>query len=190
MAGIAWCSAGMAVDGELARLVKRLREDGDKVVQFFESLEPGEWTAPVYREGSAWSAQDLLSHFVSAERSVGRLLEDVLQGGPGAPANFDIDGFNAAEVDALRPLSPAARLQAFRDARQQTLERVAGLDAADLRRRGRHPWLGDTTIEDIVQMIYRHTMIHVRDARKALESGPAPRGAQGRADSGEGEVRP
>jgi hypothetical protein len=151
------------------RSVKRLHEEGEKVARYFESLSPAEWLSPMYETDSAWTVRDILAHFVSAEGAYHALLEDIRCGGAGASPDFDIDAFNAAEVASLRGLTPAALLRTFRDARAQTIRIVASLSPEERSRRGRHPWLGDAPIEDMIQLIYRHSMIHLRDVRKVLE---------------------
>ena len=42
---------------------------------------------------------------------------------------------------------------------------------ADLDRQGRHPFLGITAVEAMLKLLYRHTMLHERDTRKAIETG-------------------
>jgi uncharacterized protein (TIGR03083 family) len=163
------------MDSGTERWVRRLQDEGQKTVAFFEGLAPAEWRAPIYRTGSAWTAQDILGHFVSAESAFHRLFEDIRHGGAGAPAGFDIDEFNKTEVDSLRELKPTSLLQSFRAVRARTIEVVSGLSPEERVRRGRHPWFGDVPIEGMIKLIYRHTMIHLRDIRWALESGqPVP----------------
>jgi hypothetical protein len=68
-----------------------------------------------------------------------------------------------------------ALAQDFAAARAQVVVLVERLAEADLDRRGRHPFLGDASLEDILKLLYRHTMLHERDARKAIETGqPLP----------------
>jgi hypothetical protein len=43
---------------------------------------------------------------------------------------------------------------------------VAGLSEADLQKTGRHPFLGETSLAEMIKMVYRHNQIHYRDLRK------------------------
>jgi hypothetical protein len=46
---------------------------------------------------------------------------------------------------------------------------------ADFDRVGYHPWFGDTPLENMLKLVYRHNMIHQRDIEKALATGqPVP----------------
>jgi hypothetical protein len=52
---------------------------------------------------------------------------------------------------------------------------ATGLDPAALGSRGYHPWFGEVEIRDMLKLVYRHNMIHLRDVRSALKSGgPTP----------------
>lgn len=46
---------------------------------------------------------------------------------------------------------------------------VANLGKDELEIWGRHPFLGDSQIKDMVRLMFLHIRIHERDIRKALE---------------------
>jgi uncharacterized damage-inducible protein DinB len=150
------------------RLVERLSDEGRKSVDFFKDLSPDQWEHPVYSEGSCWSVRQVLAHFVSAERAFGRLIQDVLDGGEGAPEGFDIDRFNEGQVSKMGGLSPRDLLTKFEESRQASVELVERMQTADLSRVGRHPFLGQAALGDIIKLLYRHNQIHQRDIRKSL----------------------
>lgn len=154
---------------------QRLIDEGRKTAAFCQSLTPAQLEQAVYQAGPAWRVRDLIAHLASTEREIHRLIRDVLAGGQGTPAGFNIDAFNAAETAALRGQAPAELAQDFAAARADTVALVETLAEADLDRRGRHPFLGDAPLDDMLKLLYRHTMLHERDARKALEAGhPLP----------------
>lgn len=152
-------------------MLKRLQEEGQKSVAFFSALTPAQFDQPVYSIGPAWRVRDVLAHLALAERLFNHYNREVLQGGPGAPEDFDIDGFNAEHTAEGRAAAPAALLALFQAARADTLALVAQMADADFDRRAFHPFLGHTTLDQILKILYRHTMLHERDARKALEAG-------------------
>jgi hypothetical protein len=45
---------------------------------------------------------------------------------------------------------------------------VTGLDQTELSISGRHPYLGEAALVDMIKMVYRHNQIHYRDFRKLL----------------------
>jgi len=59
-------------------------------------------------------------------------------------------------------------LENFKDIRRQMVELVASLTDEDLKKEGRHPFLGPTTLTEMIKMVYRHNQIHFRDMRKII----------------------
>ncbi len=158
-----------------ARLGQRLEQEADRTDAFFRQLPPSAWRVKIYTAGSGWTARSVLAHFVSAERALGRLLNDILGGGSGAPRGFDINQFNESEVAVLADEPPDSLLSSFREARTTTVRLTQSMQQADLARVGRHPWFGEIPIDEMVKLVYRHNQIHQRDIRKVLSSGvPLP----------------
>lgn len=50
-------------------------------MSFFKSLSPEELRAIVYQDGAQWTVQQVLSHFITIERSMQWLFKDILSGG-------------------------------------------------------------------------------------------------------------
>lgn len=180
---------------ELGHLQGRLRHEGARTADFFADLPAEAWDHPVYASGPGWKVRQVLAHFVSAERGYLHYMQDAVGGGPGVPRDFDIDAFNAVQVEGLADLTPDELLEAFRAVRRATVEFVGGLQPADLDRIGYHPWFGDESMRFLLRLIYRHPMLHLRDVRLALEAGgPVPDGegyarfARGSGGAGGGDV--
>jgi hypothetical protein len=149
-------------------LAQRLRADGEKTIQFFHAMAPQDWETVVYGEGAAWQVRQVLAHFVSAEAANRQVVADIQLGGGGAPVDFQIDPFNAAEVERLHQATSAELLEAFAGLRERTAALVEALDETDLAKTGRHPFFGAAPLEEIIKLIYRHTQIHLRDIRRSL----------------------
>jgi uncharacterized protein (TIGR03083 family) len=163
-----------AASSTLARIRRRMKEEGEKTAAYFDTLADADWDQQVYTTGSGWRVRQLLAHFISAERTFERFIRDVLSGGSGAPQDFDIDAFNESEVPELAA-PPPELIEAYRAARLRTLKLLEEISSTDLGLRGYHPWFGDSQLEDMLKLIYRHNIIHLRDIRRALNSGaPVP----------------
>jgi hypothetical protein len=156
-------------------IIKRLAEEGQKTTAYFRSLDESAYTQRVYTTGPNWRVREILAHFVSAEQIFGFYGRDILNGGLGAPEDFVIDEFNATQVAGLKDAQPSDLIRQFETARAETIALIQGMTDPDLERHGRHPWFGRVPLERMVKLVYRHTMIHERDVRKALETGqPVP----------------
>jgi hypothetical protein len=152
----------------VAALVARLEKGRLKTQATFQPLTVAQWTRAVYEQPATWSARDLLAHFVSAEQSLLELAQDIERGGPGAGDDFDVHAFNAREQARLKDVTCDDLLAALAGARQATLAWVRTLEDSQLDRVGRHPALGDVTLETLITAIYGHQLLHVRDLLRAL----------------------
>ncbi len=150
------------------RLADRLFGESEKVSAFYAGLTPQEWDVQVYSEGSCWTVRQIMVHFNVTETSITRLIQDILSGGSGAPENFNLDAFNERTVAAWKNQSPEELLAHFSASRQKTIELVRQLSEADLLKTGRHPFLGITSLVEIIKLLYLHNQIHLRDVRGVL----------------------
>jgi hypothetical protein len=159
----------------LAHLQKRLTEEGEKAIAFFESLSESDWDQQVYTTGSGWRVRQVLAHFVSAEKAYQQSIQDVLHGGRGVPEDLDIDRFNESETPLLSQQPVTELIEALRKSRRETLQIAHTLDESDLRRTANHPWFGEREVGWFLKLLYRHHIMHLYDVRKALEThAPVP----------------
>jgi hypothetical protein len=154
----------------LIHIRRRLIEEGEKTLTFFEALDPPGWEQQVYTTGSSWRVRQVLAHFVSAERAYQAYLRDVLAGGPGAPSDLDIDRFNEAETPPLSRRPVAELIADLRRARSETVHMTEGMDEGDRARQAFHPWFGEKDVAFFLKLLYRHHTMHLYEVRRALES--------------------
>jgi hypothetical protein len=147
-------------------LAERLREEGARVIDFFNNLSSDQWEVCVYNQAGIWNLHDLLAHFVSSEIGRRSLILNITGGGKGAPQKFDIDDFNREEVKKFSIDSNTILLKRFSQERENLIGFVASLEPLDLDRIGKDPFLGDAQLSDIIKLTYRHLQIHLRDARR------------------------
>jgi len=159
----------MMIEPRADALAARLEKGRQKTFEIFNALTPEQWQQPLYNDPT-WQVRHLLAHFVSAETQLLALVQAAAAGGPGAPPDFDFDRFNAAEQSRLEGQSPAALLHSLEQARQETIDWTRTLDAGQLDRIGRHPVLGDVTVETMLTSIYGHQLLHMRDLSRLLGS--------------------
>lgn len=151
-------------------LIRRLNDEGAALLAQLTEFAPQAWAQSVYPAEAPWTTHSILAHLVSAEGYLQRMMADILGGGPGAPPGVDIDAINATEVAALTRFTPAELIEKLREVRAKTTAMVATFTEEDLDRRGNHPFLGDTALEDFVKLIYRHDKMHMRDVQHAQKT--------------------
>lgn len=147
-------------------LATKLRSEGEHTLAFFTGLAEEDWQQALYLDGAEWRVRDALEHLIQSEASLRVLFRKVVVSGEGAPANFDIDGFNRERTGRLAALTREQLLQRFTHERNKTADFASELTVEQLALRGRHPALGDSSIEEMLKMIYLHNTMHVRDIKK------------------------
>jgi len=154
---------------ELNDLSDKLQSEGEKFFALFAGLTDDQWQMEVYTEGETWTLRNVLAHFVTSERGLVRLFERIRTTGEGAAEDFSIDRYNAAQQQKTKDLSPQELLEQFKAIRTDSVAWTLSLDEADLEKQGRHPFLGMTTIREMIKMLYIHNLTHYRDLKKSLK---------------------
>jgi hypothetical protein len=154
---------------EITELAEKLKTEGERMVAFFSELTEEQWANEVYTEGTTWSIRNVFAHFVTTERGLIKLFERIRTTGEGAADDFSIDRYNASQQEKTKDLPPADLLEQYKQIRADSVQWVTGLKDEELEIKGRHPFLGETVIREMVKMLYLHNQLHYRDAKRALK---------------------
>ena len=154
---------------EVTELAAKLKAEGERMVSIFNGLHDGQWQQEIYTEGTTWTVRNVLSHFGTSERGLLKLFEQIRQGGAGLPDDFSIDRYNAAMQARTKDLSPQELLDEYRQVRANTIAWVLALHDTELEISGRHPFLGQTQLREMIKMLYIHNLTHYRDMKKTLK---------------------
>ena len=154
---------------EVNVIAEKLRSEGEKFVGIFSALTDEQWQTEVYTEGTTWTIRNVLSHFVTSERGLVKLFEQIRQGGSGAADDFSIDRYNEAQQKKTQDLPVAELIELYKSTRAETVTWVSGLQESELEIIGRHPFLETTTLREMVKMLYIHNQVHYRDLKKVLK---------------------
>jgi uncharacterized damage-inducible protein DinB len=155
---------------EITELAEKLKWEGEKSVAIFSGLGDDQWETEIYTEGTTWTIRNVLSHFVTSERGLIKLFEQIRQGGAGAADDFSIDRYNAAMQERTKGATPQQLIEQYKEVRANSIQWVSGLNEAELEITGRHPFLGQTEIREMIKMLYIHNLTHFRDMKKALKA--------------------
>lgn len=156
----------MSVVNELA---DKLKSEGEKFYAIFAGIADDQWNMEVYTEGETWTIHNVLSHFVTSERGLLRLFERIRLTGEGSSEDFSIDRYNARQQEKTRNSTPQELLEQYESVRLDSVAWILSLSEEDLEIRGRHPFLGVTTLREMIKMLYIHNQTHYRDMRKVLK---------------------
>jgi len=126
-----------------------------------------DWPRPIAEDG--WTIRDVLAHLAYNQPSRAQLVRGILAGKGGAPADFDLDRFNARGVAKQQERSVAELRAILAAGHVDTLALLAGLTDADLDRKGNDPACGAVTVAEIFHLTAYHDLQHARQIRDALE---------------------
>ena len=154
---------------ELNELADKLNSEGEKFYALFAGLSDDRWSVEVYTEGETWTLRNVLAHFVTSERGLVKLFERIRQTGEGSPDDFSIDRYNAAQQQKNRDVSPQELLEQYKAVRADSIAWTLSIAESDLEKQGRHPFIGMTTIREMIKMLYLHNQLHYRDMKKVLK---------------------
>ncbi|NIS81023.1 MAG: hypothetical protein GTO14_12630 [Anaerolineales bacterium] len=144
-------------------LVKKLTRGISKSLEIFHSADPDLWDKPIYDDPEVWNLKDLAIHFIYSEEHLLSIAQDIASGGEGSPEGIDIDAFNNIEMEKQRHRSVDELLDILSDVRKASINWVRELDEHELNRMGRHPVLGTSSVETVINSIYAHQLLHMRE---------------------------
>ena len=150
-------------------LAAKLKSEGQKLTGFFSGLQDSQWSVELYTEGTVWTVRNALAHLATAERAFVKLFDQIRRGGHGVSEDFSIDRYNASQQRKTNDWSPRQLIEQYEAARHDMVTLVSRMSDMDLDREGRHPFMGVTTLREMVKMIYIHNQMHQRDIRRALK---------------------
>ena len=154
---------------ENTELAEKLKREGETFVAIFSGLQDDQWQMEVYTEGATWTIRNVLSHFVTSERGLIKLFEQIRQGSAGAADDFSIDRYNAAMQERTKSATPQELIEQYKEVRANAIQWVSNLKESELEISGRHPFLGQTVIREMIKMLYLHDQLHYRDMKKSLK---------------------
>jgi hypothetical protein len=149
----------------ILEIKRRLERGKARLESLYGSVPPDGWERTVYEKPAVWTARDLLAHFVSVERSMLDLAKNLAKGGKGAPEGFDYDEYNRREQESYRKRSPQELMELFVESRNLTLKWLDGVTDEQLDRTGRHPGLGDVSLESVLASLHGHMLLHWKDLK-------------------------
>jgi hypothetical protein len=169
------------MSSRIEEIAVKLAESGQETAALFRSLDADALNTPVHSEGdSPWRARDLLAHFVSIERSMHALFNNMLAGGSGDDGSFDVDRFNRGQVAKLAETGVEDLIAQFESVRGETVRLVRSMQESDLDREGRHPWHGAGRLERFIRWAYEHAALHQAELQATLAGIRGMRNHDGR----------
>ena len=147
---------------------QKLSESRRELFAFLHSLEPDQWTTPVFSEGEPWTVKTVVSHLLDSERGMSIQVHKIRKGEATVPPDFDLARWNGGVKKRIGDLTPAELISALEATRAKTLEVMTSLREEEWALSGRHPSRGIITVEQYYETIYGHERAHLADMRGVI----------------------
>jgi hypothetical protein len=150
-------------------IIATLEKGVERSIAFFKSLTPDQLAEEIYQDGARWTAQQVVAHFIAIERSMQWLFNNMLSGGEGAPADFDVDRYNQSQTRKFDDLPLDGLIERLQRVRRETIDIVSAMSESDLDREGRHAFHGHGKLERFIRWADEHMQIHEEEIKAALK---------------------
>jgi uncharacterized damage-inducible protein DinB len=162
----------------IPELIDRLIEERTRLLAAVADLSEAEATRPLPTSEGGWSVKDVLAHVtISEAANLAFAKRMVAEDNPVQmlpdKGPFDLDRWNNSQVRRRQQLTWAQVQADLAAAHKETLAFVAGLEEAQLDRRGVQAVFGEITLGQLLKILYRHDRMH----REEIEQGLAATGA-------------
>ena len=151
------------------KIIEKLQTEGNKIIELFSSFSSEDWKILIYSDKMEWEVKDILSHFISAERSFLSLFDNIRVNNKGTPEGFSIDEFNNSQVLKMKEIQNKELIELFKETRTNTINWFMTIPETDLDKIGKHPGMGEVKIIDMIKMIYLHNQMHLRELILAVK---------------------
>ena len=157
------------MENQQVEIINELEKGLADTISLFTSLSSEQLSMQVYSDPD-WTVKQVLAHFITIEKSMHWLFNDILSGGPGSPEDFDVDRFNQTQPAKLDPLSLDELIGRYTKVRQKTIAIVKDMSDDDFELEGRHAFHGQGKLGRFVCWAYEHVQLHEADLRNVLET--------------------
>ncbi len=163
------------MNGSRESLIEALIQDGETLERAMSELPAEAFERGVYEQG--WNARQLLAHIAAIEWTYPRLIERVERRSTGdgsteGGGDFDMDAYNARQVERRDDQPIEQLLTEFRRNRAETIDAVRAVDAALLEQPIRSAGGVEGTLLDVLESVaVGHVRAHVSDLLDGARTG-------------------
>ena len=150
------------------KLAKKLSVEKEKTLLFWNELPEEYFDDRLYEDGAEWTVKEVLAHIVDAEKSLTQLFVHISEGGSGVGPDFNIDEYNKIAVEDFDGVVVSELLEKFVEFRDNLINTIKKWDDAQFENIGRHPFLGEARLDQMIRLFYLHVNLHIRDVRKLM----------------------
>lgn len=149
------------------KILEKLAKEQSALVTVVESLSEADLDK---QYGDGWTIREILTHLWNAEEDHCRVIATIVKGAhERLEGTLDLEAHNAARLQERGSLSKADILAGLATQRGRTEGLFHKMTEDQLALEGRHPALGQMSVEKIFRIIGIHMKMHTQEISEALK---------------------
>ena len=145
-----------------------LNHTREELLDVVGQMQAEDWDRPVQSIEGGWTVKQLLLHVATSESGQIKTAQAIATGQPTVPDDFDLDRYNARQIEKNKEKQPPEILFGLAGSRQKLLTFLEEVPEAALDKSGKHGRGDVITLEQLFLRIGEHEAGHAEEIKQAL----------------------
>ncbi len=145
-----------------------LNHTREELLTVVGQLQPDDWSKPAQSTEHGWTVQQLLLHIATSETGQIKTGQAIANGQPTVPDDFDLNRYNARQIEKNQAKQPPEILFSMAESRQKLLAFLEEVPEEALDKSGKHGRGDVITLEQLFHRVGEHEADHAEEMKKVL----------------------
>ena len=150
------------------RLHDHLIRTREELLEVIGQLQPADWDKVVQSDEGGWTVKQALLHIATSESGQINTGKAIAADKPTIPVDFDLNRYNARQVQKNQDKQPPEILFGMAESRQKLLAFLEEVPEEALDKRGKHARGDVISLEQLFFRIGEHEADHIAEIKRAL----------------------
>lgn len=150
------------------QLHEHLIHTREHLLEVIGQLQPADWDKVVQSSEGGWTVKQALLHIATSETGQIATGKAIANGQPTVPDDFDLNRYNARQVEKNKDRQPAEIVSGMAESRQKLLAFLEEVSEEALDKRGKHARGDVISLEQLFYRIGEHEAEHTAEIKRAL----------------------
>jgi hypothetical protein len=145
-----------------------LNHTREELLDVVGQMQPEDWDKPMQSVEGSWTVKQLLLHVATSESGQIKTAQAIAAGQPTVPDDFDLDRYNARQIEKNQAKQSPEILFGLAESRQKLLAFLEKVPDSALDASGKHGRGDVITLEQLFLRIGEHEEDHAGEIKQAL----------------------
>ena len=145
-----------------------LNHTREELLEVVGQMQPGDWDKVVQSVEGGWTVKQMLLHVATSENGQIKTAQAIATGQPTVPDDFDLNRYNARQIEKNQEKQLPEILFGMADSRQRLLAFLETVPEDALDKSGKHGRGDVITLEQLFRRIGEHEADHAAEMKQAL----------------------